>query len=474
MKINNLTPFAGALDGSEPLPTVKAGSKRITSAQIAALGSAVGIEGAAVLAAIYDALIAADGSEKVSYTGDHPDAQTRSVFEKLAAHGLDLNDFTGTPQQKFERAMAEAGASVGGAQGNRINVNRGIVPLTQLINIANRASVRGANKRGSILQAQAGFAPGYMFTADNGVSSMFDNAFTDLTIDCNDIAGLGGILSDAWQEGGGLERVLIHKFRTKGVRFQMMEGGAALCRFNGVEMFGSALGAETCIEMDDPSLENVFRLSISDSTFAGGGADNASMPNAINVVRGSLSARETHFENCESGITLAGSGNHIIELCTGASSAGGVDQLVRIAPTFTGGLRMRGCKRNGATLLLKDERPGGYGDVAVDVPEIIINPRPPLFTGAAHAMVIFDGTGPTITKGRYVNSIDRIGPGVYIVNLTYPVPSADEILPVVSHNLARGSFAAHLVGVASIRVEIWNAAGDPADSNEVKVIVHKM
>jgi hypothetical protein len=68
MKISALPP-AGALNGSEQVPVNKTGAKRTTVADIAALNTAVGIEGAAVMAAIYAALADDDGASLVGLDG---------------------------------------------------------------------------------------------------------------------------------------------------------------------------------------------------------------------------------------------------------------------------------------------------------------------------------------------------------------------------------------------------------------------
>lgn len=61
----------------------------------------------------------------------------------------------------------------------------GLIVLSSMMNIPNRVRIRGANKRGTVLQAASAHSGPYMFFANNGTSSMFDCALEELTLDCN-------------------------------------------------------------------------------------------------------------------------------------------------------------------------------------------------------------------------------------------------------------------------------------------------
>lgn len=93
MKINNLTPHVGALDGSEPIPTVKGGTKRITSAQIAALGQEVGVEGAAVLAAVWSGLQNPEGATKVGLEDGGVLQDHVNIADQFIKHQIEAKPF---------------------------------------------------------------------------------------------------------------------------------------------------------------------------------------------------------------------------------------------------------------------------------------------------------------------------------------------------------------------------------------------
>lgn len=93
-KTTNL-PVATPLAGPEKLPIVQAGqSRQTTVAAIAALGQAVGMEGAAVIAAIMDALAAASGSDEIGFTQGGTLAATRTLQQR-GRNQIWLTDFEG-------------------------------------------------------------------------------------------------------------------------------------------------------------------------------------------------------------------------------------------------------------------------------------------------------------------------------------------------------------------------------------------
>jgi hypothetical protein len=384
--------------------------------------------------------------------------------------------FAGTDQQQLTRAITEAGQTRDGGAGQTVQIARKEYDMTASFNVADRVSVAGFNKRGSVLKANAAHTGPYMVTAVNGTSSMFDNCLRDLTLNCNDVASLGGVLSDAWQEGGGMNNVLLQKFRTYGVYFRNGYGGAAVCKIEDCELFGSSAGSSPTagIYVGQIKVEGAFVLSVSNTTIAGDAA--VPITRGIHMVNDSLNARSVHFENCTTGIYLDGNGTHILENITGLSN---VTNLVEIAATFTGSLEMRGCKRDGATNLLKDNRTGA-ARLGTGTPGVITTDRDikieKSLPAAIHQIVasgVFNGTGtPAMTKGgNGVTSITDNGTGDYTLNLSNTFGNANDIILFASHNGAGGNVRCDAVGTSSCRIYTYDAAGLPADQNQIKFFV---
>lgn len=404
------------------------------------------------------------------------DLQTQTLTQYVGGGPLMPTMFAGTDQQQITRAITEAGQTRDGGAGQTVQIARKEYDMTASFNVADRVSVAGFNKRGSVLKANAAHTGPYMVTAVNSTSSMFDNCLRDLTLNCNDVASLGGVLSDAWQEGGGMKNVLLQKFRTYGVYFQNGYGGAAVCKIEDCELFGSSAGASPTagIYVAQIKVAGAFTLSVTNTTIAGDAA--VPITRGIHMVNDSLNARSVHFENCTTGIYLDGSGSHVLENITGLSN---VTNVVELASTFTGNLTMIGCKRDGATNLLKDNRTGA-AKIGNGTPGVIVTDRDIEITAnipaAIHQIVasgVFNGTGtPAMTKGgNGVTSITDNGTGDYTLNLSNTFGNANDILLFASHNGAGGNVRCDAVGTSSCRIYTYDAAGVAADQNQIKFMV---
>lgn len=400
----------------------------------------------------------------------------RAVMAEVKERVLDQNiwakdyscafDNTTDDTTELADAITEGSATVSGAQGASVRLPRGTAILSATQNIPNRVRIIGENKRSSVLKAASGHTGPYMFTAVNGTSSMFDNALQDLTVNCNNVAGLGGILSDAWQEGGGLRNVLVQNFTTYGVRFQNGYGGAAICKIQDCEIFGSSTTAATAgIRVDQISLTGNFILSVEHSTISGD--TGFAMAKGIDIVNDSLHCNVVHFEEVTTGVYLDGVGNHVLIGLTGANT---VTNLVEIASTFTGSVTMIGCFRGGATNLVKDNRTAGLGTIAYDVPHLRIASEPPKGFGMIVAAGNFNGasTAPATSNCFGVSSITKSGTGDYLINMTRNGINANSFAPTVSTNNSFGYVNVALNGVNSFRIQTFSSAGAATDVNEIK------
>lgn len=253
-------------------------------------------------------------------------------------------------------------ALTGNAVGAVVNLLTAVYLLSSEVTLPNDVRFLGQNKAGSILRASGSWNSGtspYMLHAVNGVSSMFDSLLESMTVDCNNIAGLSGILSDAWQENSGPRRCLIFNFRNVGIRFQNGFGGAAYATVSDAEIFSSTSGATAGIRVEQISSVGSFKLVVDRATIASP-SGSPQLPRGIDIVNDSSDLYHVHGENCTSVIYLDGTGSHVI---IGATGDNNTTNLVEIAATFRGTVRMLGCKRSGATNFLKDNRVGGYGSL---------------------------------------------------------------------------------------------------------------
>lgn len=363
-------------------------------------------------------------------------------------------------------ALLVASQTVSGAQGNCVTMPQGVSVVSGQLTIPNRVCIRGVNKRGSVIKASAGHAGPYMFLADNGGSSMFDNALIEATLDCNDVAGLGGVESQAWQEGGGLRHVLINKFRTYGVNITAADGGAALLEIYQSEIFGSTLGCTAGVRSNAAV---GFKVLLRACTIAGGNAGAGLLPRGVDLVIGSSQIEGCHFENVTDGIYFAGGGAHDIRACDGSTT--NVTTLLRIDAAFTGAGAAVACLRQGATNFLVDGRAGGLGTITgFDEPVLVFDgSRSIRADGALSAWCVFDGTvagtNPP-TAGFNVTSVQRVSAGLYNISLTRQMKTGNGVSDG-SCNVNNATTKASIVSASTFQIE-FRVGGVATDANEVK------
>jgi hypothetical protein len=298
------------------------------------------------------------------------------------------------------KALRVGTQTVNGALGSSVSVPTGNSLLSTMVVLPNRVRILGSNKRGSYFLAKAGWSVGTawssatnyatndlvtsggnlyiakqastnqappstnfwllaakaMFYANNGFTagngnSMFDSTLENVTVDANNTAGLGCVLSDAWQEDCGLRGVLLIQFATFGVKYQNGFGGASLSRIVDTEIFGGTTAGAVGIELGQMSVSGaVFLLDVQNTSITGG---SVGLTKGINVVAENLHCNNVHFEVATHGVYLNGAGNHVLIGVTGATT---VSNLVSIDPAFTGTVTMLGCSRNGTNNLINDGR----------------------------------------------------------------------------------------------------------------------
>ena len=335
--------------------------------------------------------------------------------------------------------------TVNGAAGNAVAFNQnGVSPLSSMIMLPNRGAVLGLSSRGSYFQASPGWTTGNgavawsastsyvasnsfqgcslviqagtpyickvsntnqsppnstywnpisnaMFYAHNGYlagigQSMFNSTLERIAIDCNNVAGLGGVLSSAWQDNCGIRSGLITNFSTYGIKFQDGFGGADLCRIQDCEIFSGTTAGTTGIDLSTPmGTSGAFTLDLFDTVIAGG----ANLAFCININGNSMVARTLHVEACAVGVQVDGNGYVSLEDMDGAST---VTTLVQIAYSFTGTLVMKNCRRNGSTNFIVDNRVNQIVQVGTITPGS-------LYTNGTYGLNSGGGTGSGANPG---------------------------------------------------------------------------
>jgi hypothetical protein len=372
----------------------------------------------------------------------------------------------------LNKAILVAGTTVGGETGATVLLPTGVGYISSTIILPNRVRVQGQNCSGSMIKATTTFSSPtqpYMFWANNGTISMFDSILQDLFIDCNDVAGLGGILTDAWQENSGMRSVGLMKFRTYGLRFRNVgAGGQSTCEIQQCQFFGSTLGATAGIKVDQISSVGGFLVHVRDSTIASANANG--IVRGIDVDNDSLLLQNVHFEGCTDCVYVNGYGTHTYQNVSGCGGSNATPTLVHAAATFAGRLTMTGCIRNGATYFLVNDASGE----TYSSPDLAMYVYPDIKAkNTAKAWCFFNGatagTNPP-TAGSNVTSVQRISTGRYRVNLTNYTTNGSIAMFVSTNQGAQGANNwCQAVNVAYFLVNL-DVAGVPTDASEVRVV----
>lgn len=358
----------------------------------------------------------------------------------------------------IEAAISVASQTVSSAIGAFVDLPIGTMMVSSMIVLPNRVTLRGSNGRGSVIKATSGHTGPWMFHAVNGTSSMFNSYLRDLHIDCNSVAGLGGVRAQAWQENSGLRNCVIQNFRTSGIRFDdTYYGGASTCKLQDVEFFGSTSGASYGIEIQSVSPAGNFVVTLDNVIVSGGTA--ALLTAGVYVVTDSLVAIGCHFENCTNGILLDGPGSHTLINCTG-SGTGPVVDLVEVATGYTGALSMIGCKRASATNYINNVVTGDVITGAVVDPVMYVYPNAsnatvPLFTDADTTPSVKGGNAfrTNNTAPTTITALDNGSPG-QIVTILF----GDSQTTLSGANFSlRGSFTSVVTGTIKLVLssDVW-------------------
>lgn len=447
VKISQL-PSTTSVSGPELVPLVQGGvTKYITVANFLPVASTVNAS-----AVVYDPA----GTGATATTAQAKLRESVSVLDFGAVLNGVANDTTPVTNAIASQTSA----------GGKVYIPPGTALLNTSINAANWVNIYGANKRASRLKANTGFVNTQVVSVVNGTSASFDNALMNLTVDCNNIVGLNGVVADSWQEGGGLRDVLVQNFATAyGVLIQTGYGGATTCHISDTEVFGSAVTAGTGgIRCNTIGATGGFALNVTNTTIAGGGTTKK-LTYGIYMVNDSLFCEAVHFEDTTSGIYVDGAGDIVLVNVTGGP---GVTTLIEIASTFTGTLRTLGCKKLDATNFIVDNRSGGMGTLTTDG-DLFVRTKPTRSPGEVNSCGYFDGSvaSPSASTCFNVASITKVGTGIYTITESVGRVDVGASVWAIS-NFAAGRCMVELIGSTSYKIYHYNSTGTAADANEIK------
>lgn len=290
------------------------------------------------------------GSNLVGHIGQYPQESATTV-NRFLRRVMHISRWGGEPGADVKPAFTKMLADLSASEGAEILFDEGIYSLSANVNMPNRIALRGANGRGTSILAQVGYTDASMFTAANGVGSMFGSRMTDLIIDANNQASIAqAVWARAWQESCGMDRVVVRNFRQYGLKISDGYGGAAYLPLRDVEFFAQAgAGSPASIRCEQISLVGSFVLSIDGLT----ASDSAI---AVDMANDTLWFKGLHVEACPLAIRMRGAGALVGDVITGSPTA--TVDLIEFAAGFTGEVSVRGVIPHSATgFSIKDLTP---------------------------------------------------------------------------------------------------------------------
>ena len=288
----------------------------------------------------------------VVYNEGGPGAVDRSVESKLQEI-VSVKDFgavgdgVADDTDAINDAIAEV-QSLGAANGGALYFPSGTYLINSTIMMPNRVGLQGENGRAVVIKPYASFTDDYMFHAVNGTLSMFGSWIKDMYLDSRGFNMVSVVRSDAWQETGGMERVVIQFDGTtqSGFLYQNGYGGAAYLRLIDVEIFSdSTYATAKGISIGEISAVGGFVLHVDSATIAGSVANP--LPVGIYLDNDTLVVNTYHAEYVNNMVVMNGAGGLSADTLTG--SFNDVTNIIALGSTFTGVCSLRNILPNGAT-----------------------------------------------------------------------------------------------------------------------------
>ena len=300
---------------------------------------------------------------------------------------------------------AAAVAGSGSTQGAVVRFDRGAYMVSGPVVVPNRVTLRGSSARGTRIDAAAGFTGGdYVVQFINGTSAMFDTGLIDIGIRASNLASLGGVQHNAFQENSVFRNVLIDRFTTIGLDIDNGYGGAAWGVIENIISAGEN-GATAALQVR-AAINNTFRLIINGGTFLANDVGDT-ITNGILMEGSRLIGNSLLFERVTNGVHLENDSRVTLTQPSGHSATA---SIVTLNSNWTGRALIQEPSLNGATQLVDDNTTGGFGDITNINEDSISLPYMLTLTD--------DAVNPSVDRGAPMYLLEYTSAGVNLNSFT--------------------------------------------------------
>ena len=179
----------------------------------------------------------------ISDTTDHSSGSSYEIpisyFKGIdvTTYGADktgVADSTAAIQAAIDAASVDNAA---GQAGQAVYLPFGLYLISSTLDVPNRVRIVGSAARGAVIKADAAFVGTHMIEFANGVIAMFSTGLEYLSLDCNAVVGLSGVLHNAPHENTDFKNITIGNFDTYGIEIQNAYQGASHWLVTNSELF---------------------------------------------------------------------------------------------------------------------------------------------------------------------------------------------------------------------------------------------
>lgn len=277
------------------------------------------------------------------------------VFNVKSARYGALGDNSTDDTEAFKNAIIGASTTANGANGGVVYVPRGTYIVNEMLSIGTKVKIVG-DGRGTKIKAGGSHAGPYMvqmgYVGVNAHGARLEN----LLLDCDSIAGLGGVTFCRINEPSGLDKVVINNYMTVGIG-AAGTGGREVQNFviENCELFAAATATgSTGIQVVATGNQNTIRnTTITNINGSGASSTNS----CISVNSAYLTIQDCHFESHKNGVFLTGVSNSVVSIHNSGDPV--LDNLHFLGAA--GGLNIYGGVTGGCVNWVSDGTGAGLG-----------------------------------------------------------------------------------------------------------------